>query len=895
MTIPLSIWRTIADSLNNNFIVEDRYLQIVNGLKTTLIITVFAVILGTILGGALCWLRMNRRKWLRSVASVYIEIMRGTPVLVFLMIMYYVIMAPVNASGVVVAIVTFAMNMAAYVCEMLRTGIEGVDKGQTEAGLSLGLTKTQTFMNIVLPQAVRSVLPVYQGEVINLLKSTSIVGYIAVMDITKASDIIRARTFEAFAPLILVAVIYFLIAWLIGLLLKGLSKPRSKVAAMLLIPLMAAGLQSCGSERGNIQGEIRSEEDLDGRKVAVVIGSIQEQYLHGRRGTEGVMTFNGDVDAIESVLRGKTDGFFIDDLFSIEPMALHSELDTIPASVPVSPVAACFSFDNRELSEQFASFIATFKDSEENKEMLRRWMNISDPNRHRDVEEVTSGTPIKVATLGTVPPYNFVYNGEVDGYEVEMMRHFALYVKRPVEFVMMDFGAILPSLVSNKVDAAVSLISQTEERQKSIIQIPYYSSHSVVIIRRQTDAAALAEGGNSGRWIWVVLALLGLGGVAAGVLRSLRKKPVPVLQRDPDDDVIIRVSHLCKTFEGGPTVLKDVNAEIRKGEVISIIGPSGTGKSTFLRCLNLLEQPSGGSIEIDGCNILAPGVDVPALRRKMGMVFQSFNLFNDMSIMENITFCPRKLLGKSQEEAESKAMELLKLVGLAEKADAMPSQLSGGQKQRVAIARALAMEPEILLFDEPTSALDPTMVSEVLGVMKTLARQGMTMMVVTHEMRFAREVCNRVFYMNEGIIYESGTPEQIFENPQKDLTRKFINQIREFCYDISSPDYDYYEMMSKVRNFCVRYNLSSADIDRISHVVEEGMLMMGAVKGAFVKVSISEKDGSKGVMIQVPVIFKDTILDNEDYAIQMSILRGICSDVTLGHEGGSTFLHCTLS
>ena len=364
--------------------------------------------------------------------------------------------------------------------------------------------------------------------------------------------------------------------------------------------------------------------------------------------------------------------------------------------------------------------------------------------------------------------------------------------------------------------------------------------------------------------------------------------------KDTDSDIIIRVSHLEKTYDDGVSVLKDVNAEIRKGEVISIIGPSGTGKSTFLRCLNLLEQPTGGRVEIGGCNITDPAVDVPSLRRKMVMVFQSFNLFNGMSIMDNITFCPMKLLGKTRKEAQEKAMELLELVGLAEKWNAVPSQLSGGQKQRVAIARALAMEPEILLFDEPTSALDPTMVSEVLGVMKTLASKGITMLVVTHEMSFARDVCNRVFFMNGGYIYESGTPQEIFENPKKELTRNFINQIREYRYDIRTSKYDYYEMMAGITNFCKRYNLSATDIYHFNQAVEEGLLMMGTESGATVKVSYSEKNKTKDVEISVPIAINEEILEGEEYALQTAILRGMCREVNLSRDGQSTKLHCVL-
>ncbi len=277
---------------------------------------------------------------------------------------------------------------------------------------------------------------------------------------------------------------------------------------------------------------------------------------------------------------------------------------------------------------------------------------------------------------------------------------------------------------------------------------------------------------------------------------------------------MIKVEHLSKKF-GDLVVLKDITIEIKKGEVISIIGPSGTGKSTFLRCLNLLEHPSGGSIHIDGVDILDKKTDVAKIRQKMNMVFQSFNLFSHLSVLENLTLGPIKLRGMSKQDAQTKALELLRLVGLAEKADSYPDELSGGQKQRVAIARCLAMEPEIILFDEPTSALDPTMVSEVLSVIRRLAKEGMTMAIVTHEMDFARDVSNRVLYMDEGIIYEEGTPEQIFENPQKEKTRAFINRIRSYTCRISSPDYDLYAMNAEIEAFCekqilpkkTRYNL----------------------------------------------------------------------------------------
>ena len=283
---------------------------------------------------------------------------------------------------------------------------------------------------------------------------------------------------------------------------------------------------------------------------------------------------------------------------------------------------------------------------------------------------------------------------------------------------------------------------------------------------------------------------------------------------------MISVKNLSKRFDDH-WVLKDINAEIHKGEVISIIGPSGTGKSTFLRCLNLLERPTGGSIVIDGVNILQKGTDEPKLRRKMGMVFQSFNLFAHLTVLDNLTLGPMKLLGKSRQEAEAKAIELLKSVGVAEKQHQFPDELSGGQKQRVAIARCLAMDPEIILFDEPTSALDPTMVSEVLAVIRRLAKEGMTMAIVTHEMDFAKNVSSRIFFMDEGIIYEEGKPGDIFENPQKEKTRIFIQRIRKLNEKIISQDFDLYKLNANIELFCARHTADKRTVSHILLVVEE--------------------------------------------------------------------------
>ena len=284
---------------------------------------------------------------------------------------------------------------------------------------------------------------------------------------------------------------------------------------------------------------------------------------------------------------------------------------------------------------------------------------------------------------------------------------------------------------------------------------------------------------------------------------------------------MISIRHLSKTYDGNVTPLVDINAEIEKGDVISVIGPSGTGKSTLLRCLNLLEMPTTGEILIDGESISDKNAKVHLLRRKMGMVFQNFNLFENMNIIENVMAGPVTLLGESRQAAYDRGMELLRSVGMEHRALAYPDELSGGQKQRAAIARTLSMNPEIILFDEPTSALDPTMVGEVLAVIRTLAREGLTMIIVTHEMQFARDVSNRVFYMDEGVIYEQGTPDQIFEHPQREKTRQFVQRLKVLEEEISLKQINYAALNEHMAQFALRLGLSDRTARYLQLAVEE--------------------------------------------------------------------------
>lgn len=532
----------LADSFEKTFIREDRWKLIWNGLMVTLEITVLAGMIGTILGFLLClWLRC-RHKPLAMLAKGFCHLMEGIPSLVVLMIIYFVVFASVKIEPVAVGIISFSLIFAVAVAGILNTGINTIDNGQWEAAQALGFGRGKTFLQIIMPQAVRQVLPIYRGEFVSMLELTSIVGYISIEDLTKAGDIIRSRTYEAFFPLIATAVIYFAI---------------SAVAAFII---------------GRVEW-----------KLDVKCGP--------RRYPRGVDT------------------------------------------------SACY-----------------------------------------------------------------------------------------------------------------------EEKGTQVL---------------------------------------------AGDARDL-----------------IHVEHLHKEY-ADVSPLKDVNTVVHSGEVITIIGPSGTGKSTFLRCLNRLETPTGGKITVFGEDTGKKDVDLCSLRKRMGMVFQSFNLFPHLTVIENVMLAPTQLKGETKQEAFAYGMYLLKTVGMAERALSYPDELSGGQKQRVAIARTLAMRPEIVLFDEPTSALDPTMVGEVLAVIRQLAAQGLTMMIVTHEMKFARDVSTRIFYMDQGEIYEEGTPEEIFDDPVKEKTRAFVKRLKVLQFRITSPDYDFIAMSESLQQFGEKHLLNRRQVENLRRAFEE--------------------------------------------------------------------------
>ncbi len=533
---------SIRSSFEKTFIRENRWQMILSGLLVTLEISLLSGILGTALGFGLCLLLRSRRRAVSGAARVFCRIMEGVPNLVVLLIVNFVIFASSDIEPIAVAVISFSVIFAVAVAGTLNTGINAVDSGQWEAASALGFGRAASFLHVVLPQAVRHVLPIYKSEVVSMIKMTSIVGYISIQDLARAGDLIRSRTFEAFFPLIATAVIYFAIS--------------SAVAG-------AIG---------------RIELNIDPRR-------------RPRRLPKGV----------------------------------------VATDRPAAPAAPSQVFEGGEL---------------------------------------------------------------------------------------------------------------------------------------------------------------------------------------------IRIEHLKKAFPN-VTPLTDVNTSIHRGEVITIIGPSGTGKSTLLRCVNRLETPTSGAILVHGENICDKKADLNALRRRMGMVFQQFNLFDHLTIIENIMLAPTLIRKMPRQEAYEKAMGLLKAVGMTEKALSYPDELSGGQKQRAAIARTLAMEPEIVLFDEPTSALDPTMVGEVLTVIRQLAARGLTMMIVTHEMKFARDVSTRVFYMDQGVIYEDGAPEEIFEHPKRDLTRAFVKRLKVLSITITSPDYDFIAVTEQLQQFGEKQLMPRRQLDNMRRAFEE--------------------------------------------------------------------------
>ncbi len=348
---------------------------------------------------------------------------------------------------------------------------------------------------------------------------------------------------------------------------------------------------------------------------------------------------------------------------------------------------------------------------------------------------------------------------------------------------------------------------------------------------------------------------------------------------------MIKIEHLRKEYPNA-VPLRDVNAVINDGDVIAVIGPSGTGKSTLLRCINRLETPTSGHIWVNDLDVTEQKTDLGKVRQKMGMVFQSFNLFGHLTVIENIMLAPMDLLGKSKQDVYDEGMRLLRVVGLGEKAFSYPDQLSGGQKQRVAIARTLAMDPDIVLLDEPTSALDPTMVGEVQAVIRELAKTGKTLMIVTHEMAFAKAISNRVFYMDEGGIYEDGTPQQIFDDPQRENTRRFIRKLKVLEIEINSRDYDFPGTFSRIEQYCDK-NQIDRKMSQYIHLAFEEMVnnqLVSVLKDPKIRTTVeySALDETATVTIQYNGGSYDVTREGDK--LSLAVLRSTVSELTYSME-----------
>lgn len=355
---------------------------------------------------------------------------------------------------------------------------------------------------------------------------------------------------------------------------------------------------------------------------------------------------------------------------------------------------------------------------------------------------------------------------------------------------------------------------------------------------------------------------------------------------------MISVKNLCKSYDG-LQILKDVNIDFPDGSTTVIIGGSGCGKSTLLRCLNLLEKPDCGTIEIDGEDIVT-AKNVDKLRQKLGMVYQSFNLFSHLSVLENIILAPMKVKKISKEEAISKAYELLKMVGMENRATHMPDQLSGGQKQRVAIARALAMEPEVMLFDEPTSALDPTMVDEVETVIKRLVDSGMTSIIVTHEMRFARNIASNILFLAEGGVYEEGSPDQIFDNPQKDLTRRFIYRSRMYEEALNKTDIDIYELCSRIRQYAIAYGLTRKQSKGVEYFCEELIYPLIMFNNAVLRIIADENRNEYSITAEFKGLNKDPLSLECIDELGLSIVKAYSSSLNSSCINGIWQINATI-
>jgi polar amino acid transport system substrate-binding protein len=503
-----SFWQNIADRFYNNIILENRYLLIWAGLKTTAVISIFSILFGTLLGALICFLRMARRRAAQLIAKLYIAVLRGLPVLVLLMIVFYVIFAKVNINPVVVAILAFGMNFAAYVAEMFRTAILSVDKGQTEAGIAGGFTKAQTFMYIVMPQAVRQVLPVYKGELISLVKMTSIVGYIAVQDLTKASDIIRSRTFDAFFPLIVTALLYFAISGLLLLLLNGVehrTDPKRKrnatrakfpatigafvIAAVILVGLGVLFFHHQSSDHGSAGKTIANLAQLEGKRICVITGTTGDFAVRKRFKKARILDMSYPADAALAVKTQKADAFVFDKS-TLQYLVARSnnEFAIIPGKLATMEIAVPIRLDNKALQQRINTAIAQLKADGTLTMMAKKWFweyqNDAPPPMPKIRLNGNAGT-LKMGTCLLEEPFAFVSNGEKVGFDIELAHRLAQILGVKLEIFDMTYDAIITGLQTGKIDIALASFYKMPGRRNSLaFSDSYLQTDLAVLVRR---------------------------------------------------------------------------------------------------------------------------------------------------------------------------------------------------------------------------------------------------------------------------------------------------------------------------------------------------------------------------------------------------------------------------
>lgn len=499
----LSFWQKVAGSFYSNIILENRYLLILDGLKVTIIISVFAILFGTLLGALVCFMRMSNRNIVRSVAKLYISLLRGLPVLVLLMLIFYVVFAKINIDPVLVAIFAFGLNFAAYVSEIFRTAIESIDKGQSEAGIAGGFTKTQTFLYIIMPQAIRQVIPVYKGELISLVKTTSIVGYIAVQDLTKASDIIRSRTFDAFFPLIMTAVLYFGISAFLLMLLNAMEqrtdpKNRRKVILtnkrVVLAPIVIAVLVLTGigvsvaNKKSPVKNEpIKSLAQLEGKRICVITGTTGDFAVRGRFKDANVLDMNYPADAALAVKTNKADAFVFDKSTMLYLAGRgNNEFYIIPEKLAEADIAIPMKLSDKELHQRINGAILKFKQDGTLDSMYKRWF--LDNSRKPPMPKIAlngKNGKLRVGTCSLEEPFAFLSNGEIVGFDIELAYRLAQQLGVNLEIMDITYDAMIMGLQSDKIDIAIANFYKMEERNKLFqFSIPYLRNDIVALVRR---------------------------------------------------------------------------------------------------------------------------------------------------------------------------------------------------------------------------------------------------------------------------------------------------------------------------------------------------------------------------------------------------------------------------